>query len=82
MLRQRVTNHSLQSEMLESGQQLAASGRPGSVREDVELTAVDRARLVDRGIVTVVEITDDETATPATAESAEQSPKTRPRTRS
>ncbi len=58
MKRERVINHSLHPEMLESGVQLAAAGTPGAVREDVTLTAADRKRLAGRVTVIALEGTD------------------------
>lgn len=52
----RVINNSLQPQMLESGVQLGAAGTTGSSRTGVKLSAADRARLVEPGIVSVVEV--------------------------
>ena len=54
MSRQIVINHTLQPEMLDSGQQLAAAGTKGSERDDVTLSEGDYERLVKRGKVSVV----------------------------
>ena len=50
----RVVNSHSQPLPLESGVVLAAAGTEGSVREVEELTANDR-RLVDRGLIVVME---------------------------
>lgn len=63
-MKHRVINHSLQPQMLDSGVQLASAGTPGSVREDVKLSAGDRTRLVATGVVSVVEVEEEEPVIP------------------
>jgi hypothetical protein len=75
-MKQRVTNHSLHPEMLDSGQQLAAAGTRGSVREDVQLSPGDIKRL--RGKVSVVPVEEvAEASGGATAEPAAKSKQAR-----
>ena len=63
--KQLVVNHQLHPEMLESGQQLAAAGTRGSRRDDVTLSALDHARLVVTGKVSVIEVEETQPETPA-----------------
>lgn len=73
-MKQRVTNHSLHPEMLDSGQQLAAAGTRGSVRDDVQLSPSDIKRL--RGKISVVPVEEVADA-PAAAEPAPKSKQAR-----
>lgn len=57
--------------MLESGQVLAAAGTPGSVREDVCLSAGDRKRLGAR--VTVITVEEPAEATESAEADADRS---------
>lgn len=68
MSTQRVINNTLQSEMLESGQQLGAAGTSEAVRTDVRLSQGDHDRLVRTGKVTVVIDDPVEADAPAPAE--------------
>lgn len=74
-MKQRVINRSLHPEMLDSGQQLAAAGTRGSVRDDVRLTDGDRKRLGAKITVIAVEepVEAEATAEAATAEAAPSS---------
>lgn len=58
-MKQRVINNSLQPQMLESGAQLPAAGTPGSEPTPAVLSKLDRERLVERGLVSVIEVEQD-----------------------
>ena len=66
----RVINQSLQPQMLDSGVQLPAAGTPAAKPTDVVLSERDRERLVDRGVVAVIEV--EEAEAPQAVPAAEQ----------
>lgn len=59
MKKELVVNNSLQPQMLESGAQLPAAGTPDSVPTSAVLSKLDRERLVERGLVSVIEVEQD-----------------------
>lgn len=68
----RVVNNSLQPQMLDSGVQLPAAGTPDARPKDVVLSKGDHERLVERGVVSVIEV---EAGAPAAAQEVEPAPR-------
>ena len=66
-----VRNNQRHPVVLEDGTILAAAGSEGS-RKQVELSDADRARLVDRNIVTVIEEPAGDRGSPTTREGSKK----------